>query len=204
MKFDSSLFPPLFNEVRKVRETLNRYCLAGDAIPVPKQNLRVAIQEMYGVRVDVRTVPLNSTLLRGLIERYETHSIIYIDGELNSAWTRYVHAKEICHHLLDGDEFYTADPIATIDYVILDASAIDGDAIPPSKDVQAEILTKFSAIELLFPFEMREICKKEIADSNNSATTYSIAEHFDIPESLVQYAVSDQYMAFANHVWKRV
>lgn len=201
MRLNGNLFPPLFNEVRKVQETMNRYCLAGDAIPVPKQNLKVAIQETYGVKIKIRTVPLDSSLFRGLIEIYDDHSMIYIDGLLNSAWTRYVHAKEVSHHLLSGEEFYTTNPIATIDYMVLDASDIDGLAPGPSKDVEAEVLTKFAAIEFLFPSEMRDQCKKEIVDPNHSATTYSIAEHFDIPEHIVQFALSDPYITHAKSVW---
>lgn len=187
MKLNGNFFPPLFEEVRKVQGTLWDYCLAGDSIPLPKDNLWYAVEQEYNVTVEVRTVPLGSSspLLRGMIEIYEDRSVIYIDGELGSAWTRYVFAKEICHHLVNNDEFRTANPLNVIEPIVLDETDIDGDAIY-SPDVATEFLTKFAAVELLFPFEMRARCLLETG--NGTETSYSIAEHFDIPEHLVQDA----------------
>ena len=68
--------------------------------------------------------------------------------------------------------------------------------------MQSESLTKFAAIELLFPYEMRLICKKEVEAGEKS--TYEISEHFDIPEHLVQYALSDLYMNFAKWTWNKL
>ena len=199
---DGSIFPPLFNEVRKVKETLKTYCLPGDAIPSPKQNLRYAIEQTYGVTVDIRLVPLETPLLRGLIEIYDKRSMIYIDSGLNSQWTRYVFAKEISHHLLHQDEYFSLNIMSTIDYIILDEREIDGDAVHPSKDIQAEMITKFSAMEFVFPYEFREISKAEIA--SGKTTAFAVAAHFDIPEHIVQYALSDKYMEYAKRVWAEI
>ncbi len=202
---DGSLFPPLFREVRTVQEAIRTYCLPGDAIPLPKENLRQAIEHVYGVRIIIRTLPLKTRLLRGMIEMYDDKSIVYIDGSLNSAWTRYVYAKEVCHHLLDSEEYYTTDVVDLIEYFVLDGREIEQEvegSAESRKDIEAEYLTKFAAIELLFPFEMREGCKTEIAAGVKTA--YQIAEHFDIPEHLVEYALSDFYMDYARRVWDAV
>ena len=201
MILNRDLFPPLFKEVRRVRETLETYCLAGDAIPLPKDNIKYAIEQEYDVKIDVYMVPLDSGMLRGEIEIYDKRSIIYIDSYLNSAWTRYVFTKEACHHLLINADFTTDNPVKLIEYFVLDEKEIDGETLEPL-DVQSESLTKFAAIELLFPYEMRLICKKEVEAGEKS--TYEISEHFDIPEHLVQYALSDLYMNFAKWTWNKL
>ena len=101
MKLDATLFLPLFREVKQVQDALGVYCISGDLVPLPKDNLKYAIEQTYDVSVEVLRVPFGSDSLRGLIERYPGKSVVYTDGELNSAWTRYVFAKEVSHHLLD-------------------------------------------------------------------------------------------------------
>ena len=201
MKLDGNLFPPLFREVRRVQETMWQYCIAGDSIPVQRDNLQFAIEQMYGVVIEPRFVPLGSRLLRGLIEIYPDKSIIYIDGELNSAWRHYVFAKEACHHLLDGENYYTLEPIKVIEAIVVEENEIDGEP-SSSLDVQAEMLTKFAAIELLFPLEFRIECQADV--KNGDRSTYEIAESFDIPEHLVQYALTDRYMDYSRHIWSQL
>ena len=195
---DRDRFPPLFQEVRRVRETLEQYCIAGDAIPVPRDNLKYAIEQEYDVKIEVYSVPLDTDLLRGLIEFYEWGSKIYLDGELNSAWMRYVFAKEASHHLLANSEYWTENPLNMIT-TVLDELPIDGIA---SLDVQSESLTKYAAIELLFPYNMRVELKKQIEDGEKS--TYEISEDFDIPEHLVQYSLADPYMSFSTSIWNNL
>ena len=198
-QLDGKLFGPLFSEVRKVQETMHTYCLASHAIPVPKDNLKYAIEQTYGIEIKIRLVPLETELLRGQIERYDGWSRIYIDQGLKSQWTRYVFAKEASHHLLGQPEFYSTNIMSTIDYIILDEREIDGDEVHPSKDIQAEMITKFAAMEFLLPYEFREKTKAEIAEGKT--TTFAVALQFDIPEHVVQYVLSDKYMLYAAWVW---
>ena len=181
-----------------MQTTLRSYCLPSDSIPLPRANLQYAIEQTYGVKIATRCVPLGSTLLRGSIAIYPQKSVIYIDDELNSAWTRYVFAKEACHHLLNGEDYYTNDLVVVIEDIILDESEIDGDR-SAKLDVQAEMLTKFAAIELLFPREFRDICEGEVR--NGEKSTYEISAHFDIPEHLVQFSLADNYMDFSRKIW---
>lgn len=181
-----------------MQDALRTYCLASDAIPLPLANLQFAIEQTYGVEITTRLVPLNSELLRGSIEIYKDRSVIHVDDQLNSAWNRYVFAKEACHHLLNGQDYHTMNPVAVIEDVILDDPDFNGDDVA-ELDVQAEMLTKFAAIELLFPREFRERCREQIASGEKSA--FEISAHFDIPEHLVQYALTDRYMSFSNRIW---
>jgi hypothetical protein len=201
MKLNTALFPPLFGEVKKVQDTLVSYCIAGDTIPLPNDNLQYAIEQTYDVRISPCIAPLGSSLLRGLFEKYHHGSTIYIDGDLNSAWSRYVFAKEACHHLLSGDEFLTLDLTKVIKTIVLDDPEFNGSTTADS-DVQSELLTKFSAIELLFPLQFRDQCKVEV--DNGVKSSYEISVYFDIPEHLIQGALTDNYMSFSKHIWEKV
>ena len=201
MKLDGVLLVPLFQGVKRAQETMNSYCLSSDSTPLLQDNLRYAIEQMYGITIEVRLVPLSPSLLRGLIERYPRKSVIYIDSELNSAWTRYVFTKEVCHHLLDDDEFHTLDPVAIVESIFLDESTFNETNGFASADVQSEFLTKFAAIELLFPHEFRENCKEEI---KRGKSMYQVSEYFDIPEHLIEFALTDRYMKLSKDVWGQV
>ena len=121
-----------------MQDTLVSYCIAGDTIPLPNDNLQYAIEQTYDVKISPRIAPLGSSLLRGLFEKYHHGSTIYIDNELNSAWNRYVFAKEACHHLLSGDEFLTIDLTKVIKTIVLDDPEFNGSTTPDS-DVQSGI-----------------------------------------------------------------
>ena len=174
------------------------YCIAADAIPVPMDNLKHAIEQIYDVTISLQIVPLDSSLLRGSIERYPERTVINIDSEINSQWTRYVFAKEVCHHLVDNDDFRTTDPTTVIETVILDDPELDKNGAT-AMDVQSEYLTKLAAIELLFPLQFRDKCIEDIARGESS--TYEISVYFDIPEHLVEYALTESYMKFSKKVW---
>ena len=180
---------------------MKTYCISGDAIPISMDNLQFAIEQTYNVKIETRKVPLDSELVRGMIETYEGRSTIYIDDRLNLEWSRYVFAKEACHHLLKDPEFYTDDPIGIIKSVLWDVSVEDGNSTP-SLDVLSEELTKFAVIELLFPIEFRDSCKAQI--NANEASIYDIAARFEIPMHLVEIALSDSYMAIATKIWGEI
>lgn len=180
---------------------MKTYCLPGDSIPIPMDNLQVAVEQTYGVKIEICRVPLNSELLRGMIEIYEDRSVIYIDDASNLEWSRYVFTKEACHHLLKDPEFCTADPVGIIESVLLDISVEDGKSMP-GKDVLSEELVKFAVIELLFPIDFRDNCKAEINEKKTSI--YDIAARFQIPMHLVEVALSDPYMDIAKRIWDEI
>ena len=88
-----------------------------------------------------------------------------------------------------------------IEIFVLDEKDIDGQTVAPL-DVQSEVMTKFVAIELLFPYEMRLSAKEQI--EKEETTTYEVSGYFDIPEHLVQFALSDRYMDFSKSVWDQI
>lgn len=195
MYLNAADFVPLFREIKRVQETLNAYCLAPDKIPVGLDDIKYAICEEYGVKIIQRLIPLHSDMLRGMILIFQAKSIILIDSELSKSWTRYVATKEMCHHLVNNDVHRTTDPTVIIEYLVQDGVTPLTD---PPPDIATEDLTRFAALELLFPFDLREPAKQRI--ESGSDTLYTTAEWLEIPEHLVEMALADWYMEFAKNV----
>ena len=200
MLLNGNHFPALFRSVRDVREALDTYCLASGKIPVSKDDLKYAVEQVYNVQITVMLVPLKSKLLRGKIDMFEGRSNVYLDAELNSPWTRYVHAKELCHHLVCDPEYRTKDPTAIIEFIVQDGVNSQRQDAPP--DIATEDLTKIAALELLFPRELRAAAKERIAAGED--TMFSLSEWLDIPEHMVELALSDWYMTFTEGVWASI
>lgn len=201
MRVKIAALAEVFAEIRKVRDALNAYCLAPDKIPISIDDLKVAIQEQYGTKISMTLVPLNSELLRGMIEIYQDHAKIFIDAELNSAWTRYVAVKEMAHVMVINAENCTADPTALIEYCV-QAGLLSEDNGEHPKDILTEEVTKYIAIELLFPLELRAAAKQRIRDGAD--TLFTTAEWLLIPENLVEHALSDAYMGLSAKLWAAV
>ena len=151
MKLNATLFLPLFRNVKQVQDAIRSYCIAGDSIPLSNDNLQCAIEQTYDVSIEVRLIPFDSDLLRGSIERYSDKSVIYIDRELNSAWTRYVFAKEACHHLLDDDEFHTLDPVEIVESIVLDESTFNENQRFRSRRCSIRVLDQVRCDRTAFP-----------------------------------------------------
>jgi hypothetical protein len=183
-----------FTEIKKVREAVNAYCLAPDKVPVSLDDITMAIEQIYGIKITTTLVPLNSRLLRGMIEIYANRAAIYIDAELNTPWTRYVQVKEVGHIMIMNADNCTADPTVLIEYCVQAGLLSKDDGEHPS-DILTEEVTKFVAIELLFPPELRAPAKQRIAAGED--TLFTIAEWLHIPEHLVEFALTDNYMALS-------
>lgn len=201
MKIRIEQFQAVISEAKLLRETIDIYCLAPDKVPVSLDDVTQGIQQRYGVAVMTKLVPLKSELLRGMIETYTNKTaIIYIDAELSLSLTKYVFVKETCHIMLANAESCTIDPTAIIEYFVQDGLPT-ADESQPGDDIMSEELAKIGAVEILFPYKLREPSKKRIAEGKD--TVFTIAEWLEIPEHLVEYALSDRYMKLADAIWNK-
>lgn len=197
-KLTSAALKSVFAEVAKVRDTLNQYCLAPDKIPVSLDDLTHTAEELYGKAFTTKLVPLKSTLLRGLVEIYDKEATIYVDSELAHGLTRFVFVKELGHVMIAHADNYTDDPTKIIEFFVLDGPLPDN--AEPAADFMSEELAKFAAVELLFPHSLRGAAKKRLEEGRD--TLFTLAEWLEIPEAIVEYALSDHYTAFANKLWE--
>jgi hypothetical protein len=184
----------IFDEVKKVRAAITKICKQSDVVPVSLDDISEAIEGLYGKKIISRLVPLNSTLVRGMIEIYEDRAIITIDAALNTPFTRYVFVKEACHILLLNAENQTTDPGEIIEYYV--HHSLDEQELP--SQILCEEITKHGAVELLFPPSLRQDAKKRIASGQD--TLFTIAESMHIPENLVEYALRDYYIDLSRRM----
>jgi hypothetical protein len=197
MKTVSEHFAAMFLEVKKVRETLAMYCLAPDKVPVSLDDINEAIFQLYEVKIKTSLVPIKSELIRGMVEIYHRNATIYIDSALNKAWTRYVSVKETCQIMIVNAENVTEDPGDIIEYFVHRMTLPA--AVEKSAAIISEEVAMIGAIELLFPFELRQAAKDRII--NGTDTIFTTAEWLEIPEFLVEFALSDEYFALSNGMW---
>ena len=184
----------VFDQVKKVRGELIRLNGGPEIPPVSLDDLIEAIQNLYGVQIISRLVPLNSRLLRGMIEIYQNEAIITLDASLNTPDSRYVFVKEACHILLLSAENATKDPADIIEYYIHHTPTDDG----PPPQIICEEVTKHGSVELLFPPALRKEAKDRIASGKD--TLFTIGEWLHIPETLVEYVLRDYYIDLSNRM----
>jgi Zn-dependent peptidase ImmA (M78 family) len=189
MQVSLDALPVVFVEAKKVKEALDQYCLAPDKVPVSVDDILFAINELYGVSVTVKLVPLATSHVRGNIEIYEGLAVIHLNSALNLQTSRYVVVKEACHVMLMNAENCTEDPTSIIEFFVQEGLATNGN-LPA--DVLSEELTKFGAVELLFPHTLRQAAKERLA--SGADTLFTLSEWLAIPDHLVEYALSDRYM----------
>ena len=207
MQITSEEAYPVFLEVKRVQETLNRYCQAPGKIPVSLDDIELAIREEYGAEIEKKTLPFKTELVRGLIRIFEPRSggklfaQTVIDSELNLAHTRHVQTKELCHIIIHHAENCTEDPTQIIEYFVQDSLLVTNGERNYA-DVKNEALADLAAFELLFPHDLRAAAKKRVDDNEDSI--FGTADWLELPEHVVEYVLTDRYLAFASHVWDRV
>jgi hypothetical protein len=185
----------VFQEVRKVHAWLANYCGAADKIPVSLDDITTCVKDLYGTDLTTRLVKINSPLLKGMIEIYEGgKATVTVDAELNLADTRYVFVKEAFHVPLWKIENETKDPGLIIEHYVHKLPRENGD----HQDVLCEEITKYGAIEILFPPALRKDAKERIL--RGDATLFTIAEDLRIPEHLVDFALADGYMEISERL----
>lgn len=190
----------MFSEVKKVREALKTYCLAPDKVPVSRDDIGEAILQHYNIKIKSRLVPINTGLVHSIVEIYPDNAIISIASNLNTSMTRYAFVKEVCHIMIINGDNITIDPGDIIEYFVL------RQALPEKPEKSAVIIseevTMSGAIELLFPFDLRMAAKDRIA--NGDDTLFTTAEWLEIPEFLVEFALSEKYHRFSEKIWSKI
>ena len=183
--------------IARLRDALKQYCLAPDKLPVSLEDLSYAVEQLYELKVRTQKVDVNTRYIRGAVEFYPDRIEIYLLSNLDNAAARFVFAKELGQLILKDAENVTDDPVALIDGLIQD-QRLRG-AAQARADVLSEQIAYIVAIELLFPFELRTHVRKRIEDGES--TLADEATRLDIPEYVVELAISNGYAAVTLAMW---
>lgn len=125
----------------------------------------------------------------------KTIARIFVNPSLDFKWRRFVACKEMCHALWqDLPHFRTTsheDLIRIAEHVSMSS---------PAKIVTPQVLDEDTAIaiavELLAPFEFREILRPMVR--NGEITIAQISDRFGIPEVIAEFSFSDSYMKLSE------
>jgi hypothetical protein len=196
----------IFREIRNLREAVNQYCLAPGKIPVSLDDLSLAILQYYEVKLAFFLVPLKSELWKGHVEIWDLpkESPVYINAHLNKAETRFTAAKEMAQVIIANAENRTEDAVKLIEEMVIEAQGPPAGKQQPavSEAFIAEAMAYYVAIELLFPFELRDEAKRQIDDGET--TLYKMAESLEIPDHVVGRALTDWYHDLASGIWSDI
>lgn len=183
-------FKAAIEAANKLNEALKEYCLPGDSIPVNVDNLCRALKECYNVKVEIRKLRPKSGVLLGMIEIYEHKAVVRIAAGLSASLEKYVIIKEFAHIITTNADNATKDPVSNIEHMVSGILFPDnGDE--PDEVFLAEEIAKIVAMEVLFPTVIRRKAKADIAEGRDSI--FKLAEWLEIPEKLVETALSDRY-----------
>jgi hypothetical protein len=99
--------------------------------------------------------------------------------------------------MLRDAENVTEDPVNLIRGIISVERLPFSHRVAP--DVLSESLALIVAIELLFPFELRADVRNRVETGMSSLAEE--AERLDVPEFLVETAITDDYMKLSTIFW---
>lgn len=113
-------------------------------------------------------------------DRYD----VYLLGDLNFCWERFVLCKELFHVILDKSEYRNMRIGELVEEF---TSAFPADDIRPGPAVTNELVAEICAMEFLFPYADRISLASRPHDSSE------IAEQYKVPKVFVERYLSDAY-----------
>lgn len=159
------------------------------------ENLQAVIARKAGIFVSKRLVDFDGTSLRGNIERYDEYVIVNVRASQSEYWQRFTVVKELCHVLLDTQEDWSTDVVATI-VGLLAFSSLNGEE---SAVIRSEKLAEVMALELIYPLEDR---REDRAYLQAGGKISDLAEKRKVPPLWIERGVADWYYESCEEAWK--
>jgi Zn-dependent peptidase ImmA (M78 family) len=186
-----------FRQVDYVRDVLREYCLSHDKVPVSVDDLLDAVKQMYGYALITYPMPVQVSHLRGMIVlKDDKTGSIYFDPDMPRPVQRFVCVKEMAHAVILTEANLTLDPTNIIEHYVNEGNCFAAEA---TADIASEEIAKFIALELLFPRALRAKAKAAIADG--SATMRTTGQWLELPENMVEFALSERYERQCDKIW---
>ncbi len=164
--------------------------LAGDDPTVSIDNLHRMIEQMYGIKVVLKEIPVSTVHVVSIVRRYHDGTAeIVLRSPLSDAEKRFAVAKELLHLVLDEREDWSTQAAETINGLIeLQRLELDGVSDhKPSPIVICEHLAEFAAIELLYPYEARPGIEKEV-EASGRLSWATVALRYRLPVRAIRTA----------------
>lgn len=192
-----------FRKVKEIQEFVRTYCLAPQGIKVSVEDIQWAIEQKYGLKITKELIDFPGNYIRGMLERYQDGSAhVFIrekqdeDPKANGYWHRFIAVKEMAHLAIDEKEDWSTDGAETLDELIKEHEIDRGS--PPRDGIQSEVLAEIAAIELLYPMEFRQ------ADIEKGTPHSELAATHEVPQYVIQRALSSNHMKRARAMWNEI
>lgn len=137
------------------------------------------------ITIDILKTEYRMRHIYGRFQRYNNnYALVVVSDSLNTCWTRYVAAKELCHLLVDK----TASSMTT-DFDNIINWLLDGYNIGIDDSLDSEHIAAQFAAELLLPYSTT------IEDmENQTIDSYDIAQKFSVPKKIVDVMRTPIYL----------
>lgn len=186
-----------YSRVRHVNDLYWAHTTADADGRVSVENLEKAVTLITGLRVEKYIVTFKAEAVRGAFERYPDHVKIFVRSDQSAVWIRFTVVKELCHALCDIPETYSVEPVRTIQGLLDHTDFVPGEHV--DGEVQSERIAELMAMELLYPFEIRDGDIK--AKDAGLETVRSLSEKRGIPSVWVERALEPVFTKFAHTMW---
>ncbi len=149
-----------------------------------------AVQDIYGLEIEMLKVSFSADHLRGKVERYSNNKArVLVRASQSPEFLRFVAVKELCHLMNDEEDDWSAAGVETITGLLkeweLRRENGTGD-LDPTDPLMSEILAEIAAIEMMYPREFRANDIAKIAAKQT--TTQKIALTHELPPYAIELA----------------
>lgn len=170
----------VFRKVLAVREHLAKRALEGAQNELSYETLADTIADMYRLDISIYVVEAAGNLVAGNVERYaDGRAIILAKAQQSEPMLRLVIVKELCHLMIDEEDDWSVDGLATIREmkVEFDLARANGDGVVnPSRTQMSEYLAMISAVALMYPCEYHKGDSEKVAADEKSVARVAL-EH---------------------------
>lgn len=188
----------VYRKVGQVLEVRDQYCRSKHN-RASVEDLQYAVETIYNIKIEKLEVRFEGRFLRGLCERYaDGRARILVNANQDNASLRFTTVKEMSHIIIDEPEDWSANGEATISH-LLELQRLTGVHTGPA-ELNSEKLAEIAAIELMMPYDLRKGDVDLIAKGEQ--TIASLGLHYDVPDHIVEYALSDSFREFAGKYWQ--
>lgn len=185
-----------FAKVAAVRQQLRARALEGLQPQLDWRTLADVIADMYGIDILMFEVTASGRTVAGNVERYrDNRAVIMVRSQQTEDMLRFVSVKELCHIMLDEQDDWSSDAIATIREmkVEFDLAKTNGDGVlNPSRTQMSEYLALVAAVALMYPCEYHAADKAKVESGEKSIA--KIALEHGMPGWAIELAFNHEHI----------
>lgn len=154
------------------------------------------IADMYSIDIRLFEVTASGRTVAGNVERYkDNRAVIMVRSQQTEDMLRFVSVKELCHIMLDEEDDWSSDAIATIREmkVEFDLAKTNGDGVlNPSRTQMSEYLALVAAVALMYPCEFHAADKAKVESGEKSIA--KIALEHGMPGWAIELAFNHEHI----------